>query len=339
VLRPFRIFKSSLRVLGLLLVFACIAEQGLRIQKFGMAGFSRWEMSTITHVLMSDFAIEPPQRDQDTMGKWGLMPNTRGHSMGVPFEVNNFGLRGSDTTRAKPEGALRIAVVGGSLTMAAGVPLAKTWPEVLELKLNAAELVESEWEVLNLGVPNTRRCLAAQLERALYFEPDFILWQIGHLRSVRGMNHNLKTVAKFAESHSVQVFAFALDNKQLHSPSNPFYELLPPLDVEYGPENFVYPSDSHADAMIHGIYGKRVFARLQKRHKNMLAVLEKVKPIHNSTFKPLDPNPWINPERGFSYSYLWERLRRSFTATSLRASTMDKRLPWNRVAKDAPPAH
>jgi hypothetical protein len=71
-----------------------------------------------------------------------------------PHEVsiNQFGLRGSSPkTLEKPEGVIRIIVLGESSTEDFYVADGKTWPERLESKLNDVMKASNRVEVLNFG--------------------------------------------------------------------------------------------------------------------------------------------------------------------------------------------
>ena len=329
-----RTLSASIRVLGLVLLFALIAEQGLRVQKYGLAGFSPSEMDSVEKLLMSEFGMEPPERTARLVGSHGLLPNTTGVSMGEAFEVNNFGLRGEDVTREKPEGVFRVAAIGGSLTMGPSVPLAETWTEVFEKKLNETRGDEPVWEVLNFGIPNTRRCLARHLQRAIYFKPDIIVWQIGSASDKKEMRDNLALAAKFAKRHSIQVFAFALENQRHLAASNQYFEILPPLRVQYGPEHYIYPSDAHPDSVINKRYGLRLFKRINLRREKLFAIHAASEIDFSSSYEPLkDPVPWKNPHKGFWHSYLEKRLIQSFAKTRSNISTLPERLPWAGTSK------
>ncbi len=69
------------------------------------------------------------------------------------IHINALGLRGPETTLAKPPGRLRVACVGGSTTFDTGErDDAHTWPRVLEALLRQ-RLPGVDVEVLNFGVP------------------------------------------------------------------------------------------------------------------------------------------------------------------------------------------
>src|ERR1700730_18572088 len=87
---------------------------------------------------------------------WSFRPNSRQDSyIGVPVTINNLGLRGSDTTIAKPPGVFRIIGVGDSITFGYGVRVEDTFLRVLERDLNASAPAGMRYEVINAGNPAT----------------------------------------------------------------------------------------------------------------------------------------------------------------------------------------
>ena len=315
------------RVVTILVGFMFVAETGVRVQRFGLAGFNPWEVGTINRTLMSEFALEPPTRDKNTMGSWGLMPNTRGWNKGEPFEINNLGLRGKDTTRKKPEGVLRVAVVGGSITMAAGVPLKDTWPVHLDELLNQSTEVEAAWELLNLGVPNATKTFGQQLKRAYYFRPDMILWQIGEQASLREIQRNINLALNFAETRSIPILAFELAKGRCKAKTNRFFETLPPLEVLYGPSEYIYPSDRHPGGAIHRRYAERLHDHIMERRERILLLTTEAQPGRKNSYKPLPPEPWANPENRTWHIYSWGKLSAGLNATWSRLMNIGAQQP------------
>ncbi|MFT7462982.1 MAG: hypothetical protein ACI9EF_001324 [Pseudohongiellaceae bacterium] len=349
-----RFLRAILGSLTLVLAFFLLGEALLRVQAFGLAGLEYSEMSSIKRVLMSEFAIEPEVRSQKTVGSWGLLPNTKGTNKGVAFEVNNLGLRGKDATLTKQPGTFRIVVLGGSLSMGAGVPLEQTWPHVLAGALNAdaaadralpppvlrekllSQLPEgpfprllqdlpSQYEVFNLSVPNTRRCLENQLQRAFSFRPDLILWQIGSVGPELEFLRNYRLARWQSQEHRVPIRAFALD-VDLFLPTadkaHQFFELLPPLGVEYGSEHYIYPSDSHPDGTIHGLYAQQVRDLLRERLPGIRLLINRSQQRYHTSFKTPQLIPWRAPDKGFWEIYTERRLVGSIAASKAELRKM-----------------
>lgn len=163
--------KSSLKI-GLRLLAAAggvaaallLAEAGLRLRYFG------------AQALLHPGRYSP--RPIPMTGLWagyGLKPASRGYFKGAPFSVNSLGLRGPEAGRRKPAGVYRIAVVGDSFTMGAGVSDDEAYPRRLEKLLSAR--CGRPFEVLNFGVGgyDFPQLLADACGRAKTFSPDMVL--------------------------------------------------------------------------------------------------------------------------------------------------------------------
>ncbi|MGD0964987.1 MAG: SGNH/GDSL hydrolase family protein [Candidatus Acidiferrales bacterium] len=87
---------------------------------------------------------------------WSFRPGSHQESyVGAPVVINNLGLRGRDTSIAKPPGVFRIIGVGDSITFGYGVRAEDTFLQVLERDLNASAPAGMRYEVINAGVPAT----------------------------------------------------------------------------------------------------------------------------------------------------------------------------------------
>lgn len=112
---------------------------------------------------------------------WALRPGAEGRSTregGARVSINADGLRDRPHAASKPEGRVRIAVLGDSFSEAQEVELDETFWSVAESELRRlAPWPASEVEVLNFGVRGygtaqellTLRCCVAR------FEPDVVL--------------------------------------------------------------------------------------------------------------------------------------------------------------------
>jgi len=93
------------------------------------------------------------------------------------ININNFGFRGPEITKVKPEGVYRIFIVGGSTAVSFGSSSDETTISgFLQKKFDALNL-EQKIEVINAGVGGTFSYEENNLikEYLLQFEPDFII--------------------------------------------------------------------------------------------------------------------------------------------------------------------
>ena len=131
--------------------------------------------------------------DRDVV--YELKPNLTGTFRGRPVHTNAFGLRGHETTLAKPAGTFRIAGLGDSNMFGWGVGQGEEYLALLERRLNQAGAPEGtragqrpgtfhenaaaarRFEVLNFAVPGYNGWMeAATFERrAAAFSPDLVI--------------------------------------------------------------------------------------------------------------------------------------------------------------------
>jgi hypothetical protein len=95
------------------------------------------------------------------------------------FSTNEWGMRDRSYSMRKPEGVYRIALIGASVEMGAGVADGENWESYLENRLNAErpELPGAQYEVLNFSVAGWGIIQqVAKCEMQVFeFEPDALL--------------------------------------------------------------------------------------------------------------------------------------------------------------------
>ncbi len=100
----------------------------------------------------------------------------------VPVRMNSRGFRDLEREEARPEGTVRIALLGDSLVEALQVPFEKTAGALLERRLSEDD-AGRRFEVLNLGVSNfgVGQYLLAWRHYASRYAPDFVVAPVGPL--------------------------------------------------------------------------------------------------------------------------------------------------------------
>jgi D-alanyl-lipoteichoic acid acyltransferase DltB (MBOAT superfamily) len=108
-----------------------------------------------------------------------LRPLSRTTWNGNAFSTNRWGMRDQDYPEAKPEGTLRIALLGPSHVMGNGVADGETFEAVLEERLNREPPAGRyrRVEILNFGVDgySLPQQLAILEDRVFRFQPDVVI--------------------------------------------------------------------------------------------------------------------------------------------------------------------
>ena len=107
-------------------------------------------------------------------------PNVHLSAYDTDFQTNRWGMRDRDYEQHKPQGTIRIALLGASHAMGWGVPLDQTFKAIVERRLNAeaqAQHDHTRYEILNFAVYNRSPLgsLAALEHQVRAFEPDMVL--------------------------------------------------------------------------------------------------------------------------------------------------------------------
>jgi hypothetical protein len=328
-----RLLAPLFKTLAILLAFFVLGEELLRVQYYGLAGLSYREMESQALLGTSEFAIDPPVGDSRLAGTWGLRPNTEGLLRGAMFRLNNLGLPGADRELRKAPGTFRIAVLGSSTDLGFGVALEDAWPAVLERMLNdrleeraglSGTREPERYEIFNLAMGGTRRCLPRHMQRALYYQPDLVLWSISR-RTENGAlaRGNLRAAAELAGSRSIPIIAFRTGHTPGNDPrtSHPYFEVFPTsLKVDWSLGHNIYPLDAHPDAFIHREIAAALLPHLTEREEALRLLIAGSDPDYTTSWSPPEPIPWSGPTiGGFWTSRLLERLGKRWRELAPRA--------------------
>jgi hypothetical protein len=165
--------SKNLILLFTSVVFSCfLIEIAFRFFLFGGDSLSIEKMNSLNDIGVSGLL----QRSQHSEIVWELQPNLRCYNKLVRFETNSFGLRDKEYQQKKPDGTFRVAVIGDSFTMPAGVRIEDAYHTVLEDRLNA-EGRDLSFEFINFAVGGySLRQYWANIEyKAAQYDPDMIL--------------------------------------------------------------------------------------------------------------------------------------------------------------------
>jgi lysophospholipase L1-like esterase len=115
--------------------------------------------------------------------------------------INAFGFRGPNPrTLEKPPGGIRVVVQGGSTTEDIFVEDGRTWPELLQAKLNAL-LRTDRIEVINMGTSGytSANCVTDLKLNGLQLQPDVVV-------AYHGVNDFRKSLARLNDLQAVEAY-------------------------------------------------------------------------------------------------------------------------------------
>jgi hypothetical protein len=166
-----RVLPSLLLVLAVLVA----TELSFRVYAYGPGALNPWRMNSFNQIHHSGL-VQPAAIPE--IG-YELKPGVDAWYKGTRFRTNSFGMRDAEYTREKPAKTFRIAVLGSSWTMGAGVPVEAIWHSQLEEMLNQRN---DGWryELLNFGVEQYGfgEIVATLENKVPEFAPDLILMSV-----------------------------------------------------------------------------------------------------------------------------------------------------------------
>ena len=193
------LLKRIVLLIVSLFILVIILEIGLRIS---------YPIYSNYNTEMWRYATESKQMSEFPGLGHEHIPNSDNMLYGVNVKINSLGLRSEkEYELPKPEGVVRILVIGDSITMGWGVEYNETYPKILENLLNENSSVE--YEVLNAGVGNYNSVSElATMQKFMYLDPDIIV--LGYyINDIEELTYPSKT-GYFLKSKSY-FYAFIMD--------------------------------------------------------------------------------------------------------------------------------
>jgi hypothetical protein len=154
---------------------AAAIEQTYRVYLFGSAAWSFERLDSV-HDLWTSGLIEQAD-DREIV--FELRPNVDAYFKLARLRTNAQGLRDVAYPLAGTPGTLRIAVVGSSFTMPAGVPLEGSWHYQLEQRLDALDPARKH-EAINFAVGgySARQMIAVLKKKVFAYSPQLVLFEL-----------------------------------------------------------------------------------------------------------------------------------------------------------------
>lgn len=128
------------------------------------------------------------------------------------FKTNSQGLRDKEYSLEKTANTFRVAVIGGSFTVPAGVEIDQAFHSILENRLNQ-EFPDLNYEFINFAVSGYRinNKIATLKQKALEYKPDLILFVLDGSQFTEDDEKEFKP--KSEKNHFFQSFTYKLISK------------------------------------------------------------------------------------------------------------------------------
>lgn len=173
-----KISKRRKLVLGITFVVlsfaiaAIVLEAAYRVYLFGWASFSMPRLNSVKSLGYAELLQTSP--DPDLM--FEFKSNLATYYKLARFETNSAGQRDKEYSKSKPDKTVRVAVIGDSFTMPAGVAIEDAYHSLLEDRFNArGDGMTYEFINFAVGGYNLKQYHAMLAKRALAYDPDVVL--------------------------------------------------------------------------------------------------------------------------------------------------------------------
>ncbi len=187
-------------ILSVLLVSGVLSLLGLeasyRLYLFGWDALSIAKVNSVNK--LGPAGVIQPSPYSEII--YEFRPNLESHFKLVPLNTNSQGLRDNEYSIAKPDRTFRVAVIGDSFTIPAGVRIEEAYHTRLETRLNQ-ERSDVSYEFINFGLGgySLRQYLGVLKHKAMSYDPDLIL--IGFCAA---NDHEIPSEKKFHRPYRVK---------------------------------------------------------------------------------------------------------------------------------------
>jgi hypothetical protein len=138
------------------------------------------------------------ERATNDMRLWETVPNFVGTFKEAPFRTNRWGMHDKDYSLVPPANTIRIALLGSSMTVGAGVSVEQSMETLLEDRLNGEgpSAPQRHYEILNFSVGGYGILQNVEVldQKALSFKPNGLLIGIFSVEGPRMSDYLVKLV-------------------------------------------------------------------------------------------------------------------------------------------------
>jgi len=170
---------AAARLLAAAIGVFLLLELTARLYLFGLGGLVPERVNSIRGLPQTGFTQPAPPASGRV---FDLKPDLDGYFKNVPFRTNSAGLRDREYALRKPENTFRVAVLGASFALPAGVAIEDAFHSRLEERFTS-EFAPRRYEFINfaVGMYSPRQVMAMLESRALAWSPDLLLVNVTSL--------------------------------------------------------------------------------------------------------------------------------------------------------------
>ena len=164
------------------LALCLLLELSARLVIFGPAGLDPRRVGIFRDTHPTELVTYETERDL----VYEYKPNLDVFFKLVRFRTNSRGMRDEEYALEKPPNTFRVAVLGSSFALPAGVEIEDAFHSLLEERFSR-EFAPTRYEFLNfaVGMHGPSQFLAMLRHRALAFDPDLVLLSVSPLAAPR----------------------------------------------------------------------------------------------------------------------------------------------------------
>lgn len=165
--------RMAIVLLAVLLTAGAI-EQTYRVYLFGWSAFSHARINSVHDLWVSGLI----RRAAEPGVVYALEPGLDSYFKLATFRTDSHGLRDVERPLVPPPGTARIAIVGSSFSMPAGVALEDAWHQYLARRLDAMD-ASRRHEAINFAVGgySARQLLAVLESKVFAYRPELVLFE------------------------------------------------------------------------------------------------------------------------------------------------------------------
>jgi hypothetical protein len=167
--------RPVLEIVSIGAALLLLLELSARLYLFGISGLSPSKINSVHGLPQTGFT----QRSSQPGLGFELKPNLDGYFKLAAFRTNSRGLRDREYDLEKPDDCFRVAIVGSSFAMPAGVEIEGAFHSLLEEQFSK-RFAPVRYQFINfsVGMYGPEQMLTMLESRALEYDPDLVVFTV-----------------------------------------------------------------------------------------------------------------------------------------------------------------